>query len=495
MTQNGIIAEPTKSETTSDPEIRIGTAATTAGVIPSRAPATLAQLPKLFLVMGVVLVVAYTVIVPPFQVTDEDRHVWRAYSVSDLHFVGPRQAQIPLGLVRLHDRFWPFLEIAPGKERIVRAAELMGWLRQPLGKESKGVENPAANLYSFVPYLTTGFTLRVGRLLGWSALGLIYGGRLANAAMYLCLMYISLRLLPEFRLLLLTIALSPMSLNLAASFSADSLTLALIAVFTAFVFKLAFDENVTSVSVRHRLLLIFLTVTLALCKSNVWISLLVLLIPARKFRSRGKAALFATVCVLSAFVAAFVWQRINGQAVAAFRAFEAEHGKSVPDNIAFLFGHPFRFGAIMLLTDVVSSWTWLQEFIGRFGWLTIQMSPVHALMYTTAIVLAAYTQSAAITIARWQKLIIASFVLLTVLSLHVLLWTFETSVQVLQHASTSWVRVSGMQGRYFLPVALPALALLGKRRFRLDGLLLVGVLATVVIINTMALLTIWQVYS
>jgi uncharacterized membrane protein len=452
------------------------------------------QLPIIFLILGAFLAFAYAVIVPPFQVPDEDRHLWRAYSVSDLYLLGPARTQIPASFVVLHNRFPPWPIDAPYR-RAVRAAELASWLRQPLKSNSTvGIENPRANLYSFVPYLTTSLVLKVGRLAEWPPLMLLYTGRLANAAVYLLLIYISLRILPEFRLLLLAIALSPMSLHLAASFSADSFTLALTALFTAYVFRLAFDESVAAVRSRDLLVLAVLLLLLALCKFNVWTALLVALIPARKFGSRTKAAMFAAGCMLVALLVAFIWQNINALAVSAFRTASAADGKLNADNMAFLFHHPFRFFGLMLFTDAHLFWIWWQEFVGVFGSFVVWMSPLHVFMYTGAIAVAACTQSARVRISRSQKVVAACFILLTVISLHALLWVFETHVPSLQQALDHWVFIRGIQGRYFLPLALPAVVLV-KRRFQLNGLLVVGVLALVAGINLFALVQISFAYS
>jgi uncharacterized membrane protein len=336
--------------------------------------------------------------------------------------------------------------------------------------------------------------LKMGRLAECSPLLLLYAGRLANAAVYLLLLYISLRILPEFRLLLLTIALSPMSLHLAASFSGDSLTLALAALFTAYVFKLAFDESITAVRSRDLFLLVVLLVLLALCKLNVWTALLVGLIPARKFRSRGGAALFAASCMLAAMLVGSAWQSINAPAISAFRAASAAEGKLIADNAAFLLHHPFRFFELMLFTDPRFFWIWWREFIGMFGWLSIQMSPLHVFMYTAGLILAACAQSARVSVSRWQRVIVAAFVLLTVISVHALLWVFETPVQTLRHALDHWVLIGSIQGRYFLPLALPAVVLV-KRCFQLNGLLLVGILTLIVDVNVFALITISLAYS
>jgi uncharacterized membrane protein len=396
----------------------------------------------------------------------------------------------------LHQRFHPKFETNP-QLKSVRIGELKRWLRQPLRpNDTVGVENQAANLYSFVPYLVSSAALRIGRVADASPLMLVYLGRGANAAVYLCTFYLAIVIIPDFGLLLLTIGLSPMSLHLAASFSGDSLTLAVTALVTAFIFKLGFDESVRKLRSRDLLFIIVLLTLLALCKLNVWMALLVLLIPPKKFVSPRTAALFIGSCVAASLLTAFIWQTLNNPETAAFQRMYTQQGKSLLDNRTFLLGHPLRFCGMIVFTSVISSWIWLKEFVGVFGWLTIQMSPLHTFMYSAALGLAACSQSGLVRIVRFQKLVLAGFVLLTIVSIHVLLWIFETPVDVLRKACTEWVFVEGIQGRYFLPVALPALVLMPKfPAIRQEGLLQVIVLSVVVVINVLALVGIWQIYS
>lgn len=449
------------------------------------------RLPILFLALGTLLSIAYAVIVPPFQVPDENRHLWRAYGISDLHFIGPTWTKVPASFMGLYQRFPRFLEATPGRRNV--RSDLVGFLRQSLNdKVTVEVENPRANLYSFVPYLTTALVLRIGRFVQGSPLELMYAGRLANAAVYLWLIYLALRILPEFRLLLLTIALTPMSLHLAASFSADSLTLGLTALFTAYVFRLAFDNRISTVRARDLPIMAALLVLLALCKLNIWTAILVALIPKEKFGSRTGAVLSVAACALAAIAAAISWQTLNGSAIAAYRMLDPMGAVAAP-NALFVLRHPIRFCQIILLTSMWSFWNWCQEFIGAFGWSLTPMSSVHVMLYAAGILLAACIRSARVTIERWQKWLAALFVALTFLSIHTLLWVLETPVELLQHASDQFSPVLGIQGRYFLPLALPGLIAV-KRRFELNGLLITGITALVVGINAFALGDIWLIY-
>ena len=245
---------------------------------------------RFFLIVGGLLAITHAFLVPPFEVTDEDRHLWRAYGVSDLDFVSRPLTRIPASFLRLHERFSPSLERPPSK-KTVSLLELGSWLRQPLqGDLRVSVENQVASLYSFVPYVPAALVLRIGRLFHVPPLSQFYAGRLANAACYVFMVYLALLTLPDFQLPLLLIALTPMSLNLAASFSADAVTLGIAAFTTAVIFKLAFDEKPGVLWPADWILIPAMLAILTLCKFNVWICLLVLLIPTERFGSWKRRA-------------------------------------------------------------------------------------------------------------------------------------------------------------------------------------------------------------
>jgi len=451
-------------------------------------------IPKLFLAIAGVLIPAYALVNPPFQVPDEDRHMWRAYSVSEGHWVGTPLTPLPVSFLALHERFAPRFEQVPEK-RVVRGEELGRWLRQPLQADvTSAVENPNANIYSFVPYAATAVVFRAGRSLDISPLIEIYAGRLVNGAIYVLLMFLALRLLPDFRILLFVVAVTPMALNQAASFSADCMTLALTAVFTALIFRLAFDERIVVVSRWNGLAVVGVLILLSLCKFNIWLALAALLIPAGKFGSRRGQLAFAGLCVGAACATATVWQRASATALAAFQSARAAEGKLMAANAAFVVHHPIRFGEIALFSNILFSWSWLREFVGFFGWLTIPLHPLLVILYAGGMIFAASTQPVRVALSRFQRRVLDGMVVPTVLSVSVLLWILETDVKTLQQAPLGLVFIEGVQGRYFLPIAFPALVSLSKCRIRPGGWAMAAILTTVVAANAGAVLAIWGTY-
>lgn len=451
------------------------------------------RLPEIFLYFGSLLVLGYTFIVPPFQVVDEDRHLLRAYDVSRLKLVAPPRTLMPASFLRLRERYPPILDRIP-ENHVNFAAGLSRWLRQPLRHDiTEPVPNEAANLYSFVPYLPVACALASGRILGLSPLVQIYAGRLLNAGFYLAMVYLALRVLPAFRLPMLAIALTPMSLNLAASLSADAFTLGVSALLTACIFRLALDDGIRSVGRRQGLAILVLTAVLALCKLNVWNGLLPLLIPARKFGTRKRAFLFAAACVCAACMVAWAWANLNASAITAYRVARSAHGAQVSDNLAFLLVHPGRFLTIAASTFISSLLAWLWEFVGVFGWVTVALPGPLFVIYI-ALLVATACAGEKVAFTTRQRAILASFVFLSVLSIHALLWVLQTDRQSLANALGGPVEISGIQGRYFLPLALPALAVIGNRKLRLGFIFLASSLAIVVAINGFALQTLWRAY-
>jgi uncharacterized membrane protein len=162
--------------------------------------------------------------------------------------------------------------------------------------------------------------------------------------------------------------------------------------------------------------------------------------------------------------------------------------------------HPIKFCADVLLTDVWLFRYWCHEFVGAFGHayfhghLSNLMSWPLVLMYLGGILVAAHTRSSQVTISRRQKWIAALFVFLTYISIHVMLWVLETTPDLIQAASVSFAPVVAIQGRYFIPLALPALIAV-KRRFTINGWWLAGAVGLVAGVNLFALRTIWLLYS
>jgi len=190
---------------------------------------------------------------------------------------------------------------------------------------------------------------------------------------------------------------------------------------------------------------------------------------------------------------AWAWASLNAGAITAYREVRSAHGAQVAGNLAFLLAHPVRFLAIAVSTFTSSVLAWLWEFVGVFGWVTVALpGPLFVVYIVLLVATACAGEKIAFTIR--QRAILACFVFLSILSIHALLWVLQTDRQSLANALGGSVEISGIQGRYFLPLALPALAVIANRKLRLGFGFLTSSIAIVIAINGFALQTLWRAY-
>src|ERR1039458_2412358 len=277
---------------------------------------TAEQIPTLFVALALPLGIGYVFLMPPLQVADEGAHLVRAYGISQGHCIATVETMVPRTLDELEARFPDHVE-SVGR---VTMAELRNLLRAPLHSESVVPATAvASNLYSCVPYMFEASVLRFGTMWGASPLALLYLARLANLGAFIAITWLALRMLPDFRLLLLLLALMPMTLHQAASASADGFSTAATFFLCAYVLRLAFDGRNVIVQRLQYLVLIAAVVAVSLAKFNIWLILLVFLIPAAKLGSSRARWLALAACVVCACGAAFAWQYANRHNIETFR--------------------------------------------------------------------------------------------------------------------------------------------------------------------------------
>lgn len=156
---------------------------------------------------------------------------------------------------------------------------------------------------------TLGVTL--ARILGVNYSTLILMGRLSNLLMYVALCWLAVRRMPFFKTLMAVIALTPVPLQLAASFNYDPLVIGLCFLFTATVLDLAYSRE--RVRKRDTAILALLAAFIAPSKTvYILVVALCLIIPAEKFGGMKKAAVNMAVVALAAVV---MWLAYNQSVV------------------------------------------------------------------------------------------------------------------------------------------------------------------------------------
>ncbi len=431
--------------------------------------------PLLAVLIGLVFGLGYLCLMPPFQIPDEASHFNRAVSVASGHCVAQGKTEIPRELFNFETAFPGFLERQKGIGRWVAKNDLTRWLHsQPSGDGAAQVSNPNSSLYSCLPYLPGASSLVVSRFLHLPPLMVLYAGRLANLASFLALIYASLHVMPDFRLHVLALAIMPMTLHQAASWSADALTLGTTFFLLAYILKLSFDPAIERIRGRQIALLGAAVLVCSLMKFNLWLVFTVALIPVARLKTRWHRWLLMGATVTLALACVTGWQAVNQTNTIAYLNFKKAIGIDITANTEFIRRHP-----ALVLENMGASLT--QQggrlaimFVGFLGWIAIPLPRKVVLAYLACLALLAATQTGRVRLATYQRLLLAVISAASILITFVLMFDFDTTARYIADVHRSVEPILSIQGRYFIPIGLLVMLVFSNRRYRVPSRVALG---------------------
>lgn len=413
-------------------------------------------LPKTVAALGLVLGLCHAFVTPPLRVPDETSHFFRAFAASRASCIGPPAIMSTVDWREMNAKHvWITLPDTTTPQ------QMAGYMRPPhnLDYGSTGAF-AVGNMYNCLPYVPGGIGIAAARLLGGTPIGLMYAGRVTTLLAYVGLMYFAMKLSPPLQAPLAAVTLMPMALNLAGSLSADSIAIALSCLFVSFVIKHAFGGHDSPFTRSERLGLVALIVSLALSKALLVFSGLLLLLPVSKFGSRTRKwvsiALLAAIGVSTSL--AWHWSnRANADRVTAIRA---EYGIDMAANGKYILANPADFMRKVVHTAETMAYEYLEEYVGKLGWLDVQLPAWLTWTYLATLLFTALGIRGLTGFGLQPRLLLASIALVNVLTVFAVIWTFETHTS---RISPGAAVIHGVQGRYLIPSTLPLLAAVSGR--------------------------------
>ncbi len=349
-----------------------------------------------FLTIALSYGLIFVLLTPPFQVPDEGAHFYRAYQVSEGQIISQKRlgecagytnnftseicvgGLLPTSLLTTV-RSNKTIRFNPQNKQ--NPQDILDLLHLPLEPQNRTfLKFPGSALYSPVPYLPQALAIALGRLTQASPLALMYASRLFNLMAWLCLEYLAIRIAPAGKWLLFLICLTPMSLFQAASLSADAVTNGLAHLLIAVFLKSALEED-KPVGRWHVALIFSLSLLLALSKQLYlpFVGML-LWVPVKKFGNVKTYLLTFSALLLICLTAVLSWS----SAVKHLYFFNP-----TGSQISFILSHPLNFASILLNTLSVRGYDYLQEFIGKLGWLDTPLPPFLIWSYIAVLLIVA----------------------------------------------------------------------------------------------------------
>jgi uncharacterized membrane protein len=414
-----------------------------------------------FATIALVFGTALVLIVPPFQSPDETFHFLRAYQITEGGFIAHEKdarnligATLPLSLDRVSA---PFLKMNFHPEIKASLTEIRQASEIPLDPNTRAFQIfPNTAHYFPTCYVGQCLGIALGRAFSAGPLAMLYLGREGNLLVWIMLGFFALRTAPAIARPLLFLLLMPMSINFAATLSADPSTNGLAALFTALVCKyVALGTN----SINRTSLLVLAAVSLPLTLSKLaYVPLLavLLLIPSKNFG--GRAEFIAKLGLLIALnIAAFLmWAATTSNVDTRINPAENVSAARQLQNIE---QRPADFARVFTATLRRGTWYYLEMFVGVIGWYDGFLPAPFVIGYLILLVLACWTcenQPPLPPPLRAAAIILPVFII-TLLIIALLSYLYWTEV--------GRSLIYGINGRYLIPVT-PAIFVLLCSIFR-----------------------------
>ncbi|MDY7991475.1 DUF2142 domain-containing protein [Paenibacillus polymyxa] len=401
-----------------------------------------------FLIIALLFGLCWMFLLPPFQAPDEESHFFRAYGISSGKLICENIGVSNAGSY-LPDNINLFQQ-SLGAEDIKFHYEV----KQDLSKFQKAKNMYPSNTESFlaygnacayspIPYIPQVLGIEFGKLFHASWLIIFYLARLINFLAFIGVIYYTIKISPKLKYLILLLALMPMMLHQAVSLSPDALTVSLCFLFVAYVMKMRHESEL--VSRKNIIVLILLSIAIALLKVTYFpLTFLVFIIPADKFGVRKNFWKTGLSVITLSIVFTGLWFFCT-------RLSHIEFPLDPTEQLKNALYHPFAFAKLLIMSFFVNDALYIQ-FFGDFGWLDTPLPLVLAIAYYCVLTIVTFYEGRK-EIANpvneradfWSAILgVVSFVgcaLLVEISLY-LNWTQDSPNYI-----------SGVQGRYFIPIA------------------------------------------
>lgn len=432
---------------------------------------------RLFTVLTSVFGLAFVLLVPPFQIPDELTHLTRSYELSGLHVAQVKEAgttdrlgtYLPTSIVKTFDI--TTMRLKPGDLDVAQArkyshAQTKAALSIPLDLSNKTFfDTGSSPAYFPLLYVPQALTIKFLELFNTPIIVMLYATRFVGLVIWIVLVRFALNIVRarRYQVPLVGVLLLPMFVA-QPSASTDPLINGLLVVFLALVANALISKN--EISTRQMLLLIGLVSLMTLSKPVYAVfGAMLLLLPLPYIRF--KTILYRLVVFTTPFIVFIAWALLTRRgggpyyvdSIAISGAMPSLQAQYVIPNV-FNFVQPFVNSFLLGWSDYI-----YVSVIGLFGKLDTPLPTVFVLLGYLVIVLAVFARSEggkpprAYVRALSQKKVIVAIVLTSL--------TYIGGVYLAMYINSTPYQekiVTGVQGRYFLPL-IPLAVLFVSKNF------------------------------
>jgi uncharacterized membrane protein len=412
-------------------------------------------------------------LIPPGAGYDEEDHLVRVWELSAASFI---PGQLPPQELRYPTVFRDFAYRQQGSAGIIDSEFWQSFAREAL--EGRGFvrrELDTKSVYSPALLLPQAVAMGLfGRLANLPALSAFYLCRLAGLLSYLVLAWLAVRQIPFGKWILLVLAVSPMALFQAATLTPDAISNGIGFLFIAGCLRLAQCQELGWSDVKNLILLIFL---LFLAKLNLvpLVLLPFLLIPPAGFESRKLYVSLLAIAFALFLLEVAGWNWIASRNFNSLLLDEAHPNA----QLLHMIGNPFAFLQTVLKDLWTNGMLYIQGWINGYGYYYWTPPQIVSFFFVVSQIAAIWMDSTAGKVDKKHRLIFLLVFMVGYVATIASLYISYTPVGADQ--------VFGVQGRYFIPLALPPLLILASFPWRRTPALPSAKWGNILLVSTLSL--------
>lgn len=405
---------------------------------------------QLFLCTAIFLGLFYMTLFTPFSAPDEGFHIGSSYKYSNV-LLGYGFDHNGLDYVREGDFVNVPLYKTPNADTYRYFGENL--FTTSSSEEMKETLLPYAGNVCQYLFSTAGITL--ARILKLGYLPMLMLGRLFNFTFFLILTYISIKRIPFGKIALCSIALMPMTISLAISFSYDTVITTLTIFFISTVIYTCYSDksirwwDIASLCLSGGLL--------AAAKAGVYIfiCLIVLMIPIKKVGKKSRHFFIIASILASCMIFTLAFNLINvitaTTQLNTVESMDVYTAAKETYTISSIFAYPRHF--IKMFVDTINNKGEFYIFTllgNRLGWLNV-IIPTYVSMLTGIILLLSSVklEDEVQFITARTKFLLCAISAIIFFAFVVVAYTWTPQ---------GYEIIEGVQGRYFIPI-LPIILL------------------------------------
>lgn len=415
------------------------------------------KIEKIAFCLVIILGSLYIMVIPPYATPDEPAHISTAYAQSSM--LMNKDAIDSEGRVVGYDDMTSYLV----RREIPNANSYVQYIRWLLGKNESITESKNFVLGSYldmggVGYIPQIVGITIGRIAKLNSIQILFVGRLCAMFLFAVITYLTVKLMPFGKITMLVIAILPMTMQQAVSFSYDSVLNGVLFFMIAYSLYLAYSKE----RVHWKQILIIIGLNMVVIPTKfIYIAIvaLCLLIPKEKFGGRRNKIVAGSTVALGSIVIIIA---TNIERIFELIATTEKHKGGASSELAYytasyVLKHPLQTIEVFVNTITRDISYYVETLIGQhLGWLDIGIESIIILGFIILLLLSVLQKEKELRIGASEKYVMAGVIVVVFIMVLFSLLMAETYV--------GSETVLGVQGRYFLPVLPLILFLMQNKR-------------------------------